>query len=237
VRSQRQQVCEHIRRAAQMRGLSLNIDHRYRRLRRNARHIAPNELVQHYIAEHNDITLAHLMKNSFRLAAKITLIAGHPQRLSTNPSREEFGSPWPPANPGRKLSSADLKVALWWITRSIAATTRSTGKRRMHSGFSNSAQKYPGHGWQGISSNTTSFGWVVHGRQCARFDEPKITTQGAPTAAAMCAMPLSLPMNKRAREVSAATSGNERSPSPIKRTDVCLISDSRIAFSFADTIA
>src|SRR5437899_383799 len=95
-----------------MRGLSLNIDHRYRRLRRNARHIAPNELVQHYIAEHDDITLAHLMKNSFRLAAKITLIAGHTQHLSTNPSLEEFGSPWPPAKPGRKLSSADLKVAL-----------------------------------------------------------------------------------------------------------------------------
>src|ERR1051326_343323 len=96
---------------------------------------------------------------------------------------------------------------IWRITRSIAATTRSTGTRRMHSGRSNSPQKCPGHGWQGISSNTTSLALVVHGRQCARFDEPKITTQGAPVAAAICAMPLSLQTNNRARGVAAETWG------------------------------
>src|SRR5947208_15123450 len=48
-----------------MRGLTLNIDHRHRRLRRNARDIAPNKFVQHYIAEYDDVAIAQLPKDGF----------------------------------------------------------------------------------------------------------------------------------------------------------------------------
>ena len=49
-----------------------------------------------------------------------------------------------------------------------------------------------------------------HGRQCAMFDEPNTTTDGVPTAAAMCAMPLSLPTNSCERAASAVTSGSDK---------------------------
>ena len=93
----------------------------------------------------------------------------------------------------------------------MAAITLGTGTRRMHSGWANFSQKYPWQGWHGISSNTTSAGERFQGRQCATFEEPKITTLGVSTAAAMCAMPLSLPTNKSERVARAVTSGNDKS--------------------------
>ena len=58
-----------------------------------------------------------------------------------------------------------------------------------------------------------------------------------PAAAAICAMPLSLPTNKRAREANAVTSGKLRSLNPMTRADVCFISDSTAGFSFGETMA
>src|SRR5215217_7303631 len=93
----------------------------------------------------------------------------------------------------------------------MAAVTLVTGTRRIHSGCANFSQKYPWQGWHDISSNTTSAAARFHGRQCAIFDEPKITTLGVPTAAAMCAIPLSLPTNTCDLAASAVTSGSDKS--------------------------
>src|SRR5512141_1376969 len=83
----------------------------------------------------------------------------------------------------------------------------------------------------------TSFRFVVQGRQCATFDDPKTTTHGAPTAAAMCAMPLSLPTNTWARDARAATSGKVRFEKPITGDEDSLINSSSNGRSFGDVIA
>src|SRR5215203_5964874 len=93
----------------------------------------------------------------------------------------------------------------------MAAVTLVTGTRRIHSGCANFSQKYPWQGWHGISSNTTSATARFHGRQCATFEEPKITTLGVPTAVAIWAIPLSLPTNNCDLAASAVTSGRDKS--------------------------
>src|SRR5215213_11613246 len=112
----------------------------------------------------------------------------------------------------------------------MAAVTLVTGTRRIHSGCANFSQKYPWQGWHGISSNTTSAAARFHGRQCAIFDEPKMTTLGVPTAAALCAIPLSLPTNTCDLEANAVTYGNDRSSVTIP-TEASDDKFSKIAFS------
>ncbi len=89
----------------------------------------------------------------------------------------------------------------------IASQTRSGSTSRMHRGLSNARHLSPGHGWQSNLILTTRFGADVHGFQWTEFEEPKITTVGVSTAAAICAIPLSFPTNKEAREAKAVTSG------------------------------
>src|SRR5258706_16392805 len=69
------------------------------------------------------------------------------------------------------------------------------------------------------------------------FDEPNTTTQGAPTAAAICAMPLSLPTNSPARAANAVISGKDKLSNPTTRTDELFLRDCSTAFSFGATTA
>ena len=52
--AERDEVCQHIRRPAQMHRLAPHIHDRHRRFGRDARHFAPHKLVQHQVAEHHD---------------------------------------------------------------------------------------------------------------------------------------------------------------------------------------
>src|SRR5437763_15436830 len=78
---------------------------------------------------------------------------------------------------------------------------------------------------------------MVHGRQCAMFDEPKTTTHDAPTAAAICAMPLSLPTKSFARAANAVISGKDKLSNPTTRADEYLLRDCSTGFSFGATTA
>jgi hypothetical protein len=42
--------------------LATNVNDRHRRLRRNARDVAPDKLIEHNVAEHNDLAIAHRSK-------------------------------------------------------------------------------------------------------------------------------------------------------------------------------
>src|SRR5258705_8722217 len=77
----------------------------------------------------------------------------------------------------------------------------------------------------------------VQGRQWAVFDEPKMTTDGVLTAAAMCAMPLSFPTNTRVRASSAVISGKVKSVKASTGVAVFLFISSITGFSFAVVIA
>ena len=64
-----------------------------------------------------------------------------------------------------------------------------------------------------------------------------MTTDGAPTAAAMCAMPLSLPTNNRARAARAVTSGRVRSAKTIRGEALLRCNSSAICLSAGAIIA
>src|SRR3954469_18702590 len=49
------EVCEHIRGAAEVNRLATHIDNRHRRFGRDARYVAPHKLVEHHVAEDEDI--------------------------------------------------------------------------------------------------------------------------------------------------------------------------------------
>ncbi len=51
---QGRQVARHVGRAAGHEALAFEIQHRHRRFRRNARHAAPDEMVEHRVADHQD---------------------------------------------------------------------------------------------------------------------------------------------------------------------------------------
>jgi len=86
-------------------------------------------------------------------------------------------------------------------------------------------------------SKTISFGASVHGRQWLRFDEPKTTTEGVPTAAAMWAMPESLPTKTFAFDANAVISGSVRSSNGVMGTFDLRVSSSRTLFSFFEAMA
>jgi len=77
----------------------------------------------------------------------------------------------------------------------------------------------------------------VQGRQWAVFEEPKMTTVGALTAAAIWAMPLSLPTNTRARDSSAVISGKVKSVRAATGVAVLPFNSSITDFSFGVVIA
>ena len=81
---ERDQVARDIGRAAGHEAFALKIHHRHRRFRRNARHAAPDELVEHHVADDEDA--------GFRAAARICG-RGQPARLCN--SRPMFNRNWP----------------------------------------------------------------------------------------------------------------------------------------------
>src|SRR6266550_2468256 len=58
-RAQSNDIREHVRRAAEMRRLALNVDDRHWRFGRDAAYVAPNKFIQHHIAQHDDPAIAH----------------------------------------------------------------------------------------------------------------------------------------------------------------------------------
>jgi|SRR6185369_3520328 hypothetical protein len=56
--TERYEVCEHICSAAEMYRFSTNINHRHGRLWRNPRDVAPDKFVEHYVAEHEHVSIA-----------------------------------------------------------------------------------------------------------------------------------------------------------------------------------
>ena len=121
--------------------------------------------------------------------------------------------------------------------RSSAVNTALGATLRIHFGSPNSAQIYPGHGWQANSSKTISFGASVQGRQWLRLDEPKTTTDGVFTAAAMWAMPESLPTKMAAFEARAVISGKVRSSNVITGTFDSHFRSSKTVFSLFEVTA
>ena len=61
--TQRDDVGKYIRRAAQMDRLSMDIHHGHRRLRGNAGDVAPDEFIQHYVAEHDNLPIVHRLND------------------------------------------------------------------------------------------------------------------------------------------------------------------------------
>src|SRR5688500_6672362 len=57
--TQRDKVGKYIRSTPQMDRLPADVHHRYRCLGRNARDVTPNKFVQHDVAEHDDLPIAH----------------------------------------------------------------------------------------------------------------------------------------------------------------------------------
>jgi hypothetical protein len=53
-----QQVREDVRCAAEVNRLATHVDDGHRRFRRDSRHVAPDKLVEHHVAQHDDITIA-----------------------------------------------------------------------------------------------------------------------------------------------------------------------------------
>jgi len=61
--AQRDEVREHVRSATEMHRLAPHIDYRYRRLRRDARYVAPNKLIQHNVAQHKYVTATKISQD------------------------------------------------------------------------------------------------------------------------------------------------------------------------------
>src|SRR5207248_11777802 len=61
-RAERTQVRQNVRRASEMNGLAPDVNYGDGRFRRDARHVAPHELVEHHVAEDDDqIGRAHVL--------------------------------------------------------------------------------------------------------------------------------------------------------------------------------
>ncbi len=62
--AERDHVGKHIRRAAQMHRLAPNVDDRHRRFGRDTRDLAPDKFIEHHVAEHDDLAIAHRVDQS-----------------------------------------------------------------------------------------------------------------------------------------------------------------------------
>ncbi len=113
---------------------------------------------------------------------------------------------------------------------SIACVTISGSTLRIHLGSPNSRHLSPGHGWQNNGNLTTLYGESVHGRHTSASDEPNITTTRLPTAAAICAIPLSFPTKILQRAANAVTSCKVSSESPNTGLEVRDLMRSTIGF-------
>ena len=61
--SQRGEIARDVGRAAGHETFALKIHHRHRRFRRNPRHAAPDEMVEHHVADHQHARLARSGQN------------------------------------------------------------------------------------------------------------------------------------------------------------------------------
>src|ERR1044072_5857201 len=55
--AERDEIREHVCGAAEVHRLSPHIDDRHRRLGRNTRNVAPNKLIKHHVAQHEDVAV------------------------------------------------------------------------------------------------------------------------------------------------------------------------------------
>ena len=61
--AERNQIRKHVCGATKMHRFTSNVDHRNRRLGRNTRDVAPDKLIEHNVAQHDDVTIAKGMEN------------------------------------------------------------------------------------------------------------------------------------------------------------------------------